>query len=86
MVHTKILFWNFDNDSYAQNSEIVLAIRFSVPRSCVCKVYELILDLHTIKKNNNLIFTFFDDLIDESHLTIFIILIGQKMSTLFWIK
>ena len=27
MVHTKIFFWDFDNDSYAQNSEIILTIR-----------------------------------------------------------
>ena len=27
VVHTKIFFWDFDNDSYAQNSEIILTIR-----------------------------------------------------------
>ena len=27
MVHTKIIFLDFDNDSYAQNSEIILTIR-----------------------------------------------------------
>ena len=27
VVHTKIFFWDFGNDSYAQNSEIILTIR-----------------------------------------------------------